>query len=95
MKKSNLPLLALAGLLLAANVAIAADASAGKTREQVLAELAEAQRTGDVPSVVLGGKKMNEVYPNRYPQASAVSGKTREQVLAELTCPQAYLATRS
>jgi len=35
----------------------------------VLEELAEAQRTGDLPSGFLTNKKLNEIYPNRYPQS--------------------------
>jgi Domain of unknown function (DUF4148) len=56
----------------------------GLTRAQVLAELAEAQRTGDF--VVNGelGLKANEVYPHLYPAPVMAAGKTRQQVLAEL-----------
>ena len=60
-------------------------ASQGLTREQVLAELAEAKRTGEF--VVTQGsttKKLNEFYPNSYPAKAVTSGLTREQVLAEL-----------
>ena len=67
------------------------DASASfvstKTRAEVLAELAEAQRTGDIVANVgnsNSGKKLNELYPERYPAKPAVQGKTRAQVLAEL-----------
>ena len=51
-------------------------ADTGKTREQVRAELVEAQRTGDiVASKDMGtdeyasgaGRKLNELFPNRYP----------------------------
>jgi hypothetical protein len=62
--------------------------TSSKTREEVLAELAEAQRTGDI---VIGnghedsGKKLNELYPERYPAKAAITGKTRQQVLDELT----------
>jgi Domain of unknown function (DUF4148) len=53
------------------------------TREQVKAELAEAQRTGDM---VVGesGRKLNEISPDRYPITRAQSTLTREQVKAEL-----------
>ena len=58
-----------------------------KTRAEVLAELAEAQRTGDI-SVNVGnrgpGVKLNELYPTQYPAKSYVQGKTRADVLAEL-----------
>ena len=58
-------------------------AFADTTRDKVLADLAEANRNGDV---VTGdaGPKLNEVFPGRYPAKQAVQGKTREQVLAEL-----------
>ena len=39
-----------------------------KTREQVKAELAEAQRTGDIIADGESGKKLNELYPSRYPK---------------------------
>lgn len=53
--------------------------STGLTREQVRAELAEAQRTGDVVAsddlaYTFGGtpgQKMNELFPNRYPAKAA------------------------
>lgn len=58
-----------------------------KTRAEVLAELAEAQHTGDIVANVgngNSGKKLNEIYPDRYPAKPVVQGKTRVQVLAEL-----------
>lgn len=56
-----------------------------KTRAEVLAELTEAQRTGDmVANVGNSDKKLNELYPARYPAKPAVQEKTRAQVLAEL-----------
>ena len=58
-----------------------------KTREEVLAELAEAQRTGDI-AISNGhedsGTKLNELYPERYPAKANIAGKTRQQVLDEL-----------
>jgi hypothetical protein len=77
---------ALAGPLLAA-LAIGALAQSlppvGKTREQVKAELAEAQRTGDI---VWGetGQKLNEIYPDRYPKKVTQPSETRAEVKAEL-----------
>jgi hypothetical protein len=55
-----------------------------KTREQVRAELLEAQRTGDIMADGETGKKLNEVFPNAYPAKSSTAGLTREQVKAEL-----------
>lgn len=57
-----------------------------KTRAEVQAELIEAQRTGEITSTVAGqrGKKMNELYPDRYPAKPVIQGKTRAEVQAEL-----------
>lgn len=49
---------------------LVAHADTGLTRAQVLAELAEAQRTGDIPEV-LTGKKLNEIFPSAYPKSAA------------------------
>ena len=74
-------------IISAVTLAIAAmsatHAFADTTRDKVLAELAEANRNGDV---VIGdaGPKLNEVFPDRYPAKPAVQGKTHEQVMAEL-----------
>ena len=84
MNRSYFSAITLAVAALAAGNAMAADASAAKTREQVKAELAEALRTGDF---VVNGEthqKANEVNPGLYPAKSAAQGKTREQVKAEL-----------
>lgn len=83
--------IALAVAALLTGHAQAAD-NVGKTREQVRAELAEAQRTGDIvaPKGVgdefgaNNGRKLNEIYPASYPAKQAVIAKTREQVRAEL-----------
>lgn len=56
----------------------------GKTRAQVLAELADAQRTGDIYAYGDSGKKLNELRPDLYPTKAVAQGKTRDQVLAEL-----------
>jgi len=80
-KKSSI-----AGVLLTLLVVAAmaqSDPSPGKTREQVRAELADAQRSGDI---VWGeaGRKLNEIYPNRYPHKVSQPGETRAEVKAEL-----------
>ena len=62
-----------------------------KTREEVLAELAEAQRTGDVAvstSHGSSGQKLNELHPENYPKKISISGKSRSQVLDELVAAQ-------
>jgi predicted RNase H-like HicB family nuclease len=62
--------------------------TAGKTRDQVRAELVEAQRTGNIQAFGNSGKNLNELYPNRYPAKAVAQGKTREQVLSELAQAQ-------
>lgn len=64
----------------------ATTATTSKTRSDVIAELVEARRTGDiVVSIGNSSKKLNELYPEQYPAKSVVQGKTREQVLVELS----------
>jgi lambda repressor-like predicted transcriptional regulator len=50
----------------------------------VAAELAEAIRTGDIVANGQTGLKLNELYPNRYPEKQVQVGLTREQVSTEL-----------
>lgn len=65
--------------------ALAEQPTISKTRAQVLAELAEAKRTGDIVWTYGGTtKKLNEFFPNDYPPKPTSPGLTREQVLAEL-----------
>jgi hypothetical protein len=65
----------------------AGDRVGGKTQEQVQAELAEAQKNGDIV-VSFAAKPASELYPAEYPGATNLAqqggGKTREQVKAEL-----------
>lgn len=84
MNRKYFSTLTLALAALAAGNAFAADAAGPKTRDQVRAELAEAQRTGDIVAQGNSGKKLNELYPSQYPAKAVVQGKTRAQVLAEL-----------
>ncbi len=83
MNRTYASILALSVAAFTAGQALAFDAAAPKTRDQVKAELAEAIRTGNI----IGneqGQKLNEIYPSRYPAQAAVAGKTRDQVKAEL-----------
>ena len=84
MNRKTLSTLSLALAALAAGNALAAEAGGPKTRDQVRAELADAQRTGDIFGSGESGKKLNELYPSQYPAQAVAQGKTRAQVLAEL-----------
>ena len=81
--------IALAVAALVTGHAQAAD-NIGKTREQVRAELAEAQRTGDIVVSYGSGQvaKLNELTPSFYPTKASAPGKTRAEVLAELANAQ-------
>ena len=84
MKTTHTAILALILATLGSTQALAADAPSGKmTEQQVLAELLEAQRTGDIYD---GHHNMmlNEMNPQKYPAKAKVQGPTRQQVLAEL-----------
>ncbi|WP_159592401.1 DUF4148 domain-containing protein [Hydrogenophaga sp. BPS33] len=81
--KSRLSVVALALSTLVAGHALAADASVGKTRDEVRAELAQAIRSGDLIADGATGQRYNELSPEFYaPKAVAVS-KTRAEVVAE------------
>lgn len=86
--KSRLSVVAIALSTLVAGHALAADPSAAKTREQVRAELVEAQRNGDLIADGETGLRFNQVSPHLYPQATVVA-KTRADVKAELAQAQA------
>lgn len=81
--KTQLCVLAAALTTLIAGHVQASDPGAGKTRDEVRAELAEAIRTGDI---VLDrqGRSEYERAPHRYPERAKMLGKTREQVGVEL-----------
>ena len=84
MKTSHATAIVLLVATLGSGYAVAADtATHSVTRAQVLAELADAQRTGDIVDTKTG-KRLNELNPSLYPAKAAVQGVTREQVLAEL-----------
>lgn len=86
--KTRLSVVAIALSTLVAGHALAADASVAKTREQVRAELVEAQRNGDLIADGETGLRFNQVSPHLYPQATVVA-KTRAEVKAELAQAQA------
>lgn len=88
MSHNTLSALTLALTTLVAGNVLAADASTPKTRDQVLTELAQAQRTGDILATGKSGKYLNELSPSQYPAKAAAHGYTRDQVLAELTQSQ-------
>jgi ribosomal protein L31E len=73
--------IALAGAATLATSAYAQDSEQPKTREQVLAELAQAKREGTIPSGVLW-LTGRERFPEKYHVAA--STKTRDEVVAEL-----------
>ncbi|TXT35769.1 MAG: hypothetical protein FD135_4708 [Comamonadaceae bacterium] len=50
------------------NSILVAQASQGKTRAQVQAELLEAHRTGDIIGNYETGAKLNEMFPGGYPK---------------------------
>jgi hypothetical protein len=71
-------------LAVAAGPVFAQDAAAAKTREQVRAELLEAQRTGDVMADGETGRKLNELYPRSFPASTTAQARARTEVRAEL-----------
>jgi len=81
MKKLSVVAIALSTLV--AGHAFAADASVGKTREQVRAELIQAQRNGDLIADGETGARYKDLAPHLYAQPVAVS-KSRAEVKAEL-----------
>jgi hypothetical protein len=81
MKKLSVVAIALSTLV--AGHAFAADASVGKTREQVRAELIQAQRNGDLIADGETGARYKDLFPAQYAQPVAVS-KSRAEVKAEL-----------
>jgi len=81
-------LLAIAIVTLAAHGR--AHAQAPLTRAEVIAQYEEAVHTGDLLAPGDSGKKLNELYPDRYPGHTPATALTRTQVIAELDA-----ATRS
>lgn len=79
---TRLSIVALALSSLVAGHALAADASVGKTRDEVRAELAQAIRSGDMIADGATGQRYNQIAPHLYAQPVAVS-KTRAEVASE------------
>jgi hypothetical protein len=71
-------------LAVASGSALAQDPGAPKTREQVRAELLEAQQRGEVMADGESGRMLNELSPRQYPARATASSKTRAEVQAEL-----------
>ena len=61
-----------------------AQAVAGKSRAEVRAELAQAQRNGEVVANGEIGLTARQISPGLYPAEVTAQGKTREEVRAEL-----------
>jgi len=76
--------LRLTTLVLATGLLAGSSAFAQLTRDQVIADMIEAQRTGNIVTGLDGNKKLNELEPARYASQQAAQGKTRAQVRAEL-----------
>lgn len=73
-------------LAVAAGPVFSQDAATAKTREQVRAELLEAQRTGDVMADGESGMKLNELYPRNFQSSvnANAQSRARTEVRAEL-----------
>lgn len=59
-------------------------ATSSLSRAEVLAELKQAERTGDVVANAETGERAYQLYPSAYPAHVAAAGKSRAEVLAEL-----------
>ena len=67
-------------------------AESTKTRAEVVADMKEAKRTGNVMAPTelainfgtASASKLNEIFPSRYPAVAAVASKTRAEVRTEL-----------
>jgi hypothetical protein len=81
----NISRIALAALVLSTvGAAHAQSGQTGLTRDQVRAELAEAQRRGELPTIGDLGRTPREISPDRYPARQAGAVLTRAEVVAEL-----------
>ena len=76
--------IALALAALSAGQTLAADPVAPKSRAEVLKELEEAKKMGEIPANDESGLLLREEFPQRYPPKTAGPSLTREQVRREL-----------
>jgi hypothetical protein len=76
--------LALGALTLSAGQAMAADTDQPKTRAEVMEELEEAKRMGEIPASDESGLLLRDQYPERYPPKASQPSLTREEVRQEL-----------
>lgn len=74
----------LIALALAAGPVLAQDPGGPKTREQVRAELIEAQQRGELMVDGESGRQLKDLAPNRFKSGMTAQGKTRAEVQAEL-----------
>jgi len=85
MHPTHRPVASLMVIAIAAFAAHArAHAQAPLTRADVIAQYEAAVRTGDLLAPGDSGKKLNELYPARYPTPTSAPALTRAQVVAEL-----------
>jgi hypothetical protein len=76
--------IAAATLLATLGIVAHAQDAQGLTRAQVRADLAQAQRSGDIEASGDLGRTLREVSPDRYPAAAASTSLTRGDVAAQL-----------
>ena len=86
MKSAKFSAIVLAVAAVASGSVFAADG--GLTREQVKAELAAAQRTGNVFANSETGLLAKDMFPSQYPAAYSTAEVSRDQVKAELAAAQ-------
>lgn len=85
MHRTRRPFASLLAITITALAAHArAHAQAPLTRAEVLAQYEQAMRTGDVLASGDSGRKLNELYPDRYPKTGTTPALTRAQIVAEL-----------
>jgi len=71
-------------VLMTVGTAYAQSVQMGQTRDQVRAELVDAQRLGDLPAPGDLGRTLRETTPERYPASVVDRGLTRSEVISQL-----------